>query len=242
MITTYTRADGREATYTRESVWDDREIVLRDLWAEGHSIAEIGRRMGMTKNSIVGKAHRLDLPGRPSPIVTTGERSHYPRPVRVRGPTLPPLASALEARPVPPPPAARPNTARETQRRATLASAVARSPVVVTTLPCMVQQPLEGDEGPDFVSDVSPIPVLVRGAFARAAYRAISSPMPIDFRAPHPRPASAPRHGRVIDCQWLEGDGPFVGCMERSEPGISWCKEHANRCLVRVRDRREDAA
>jgi GcrA cell cycle regulator len=41
---------------------------LRALWAEGHSTAEIGRRMGVTKNAIVGKAHRLNLPARPSPI------------------------------------------------------------------------------------------------------------------------------------------------------------------------------
>jgi GcrA cell cycle regulator len=41
---------------------------LRALWAEGHSTAEIGRRMGITKNAVVGKAHRLNLSARPSPI------------------------------------------------------------------------------------------------------------------------------------------------------------------------------
>ena len=41
---------------------------LKALWAEGHSTAEIGRRMGVSKNAIVGKAHRLNLPARPSPI------------------------------------------------------------------------------------------------------------------------------------------------------------------------------
>jgi GcrA cell cycle regulator len=41
---------------------------LRALWAEGHSTAEIGRRMGISKNAVVGKAHRLSLPARPSPI------------------------------------------------------------------------------------------------------------------------------------------------------------------------------
>ncbi|MCQ4161483.1 GcrA family cell cycle regulator, partial [Roseomonas sp. GC11] len=42
--------------------------ALRALWAEGHSTAEIGRRMGISKNAVVGKAHRLNLPARPSPI------------------------------------------------------------------------------------------------------------------------------------------------------------------------------
>ena len=44
----------------------DRE--LRRCWAEGLSTASIGERMGMTKNSIVGRARRLDLRQRPSPI------------------------------------------------------------------------------------------------------------------------------------------------------------------------------
>ena len=41
---------------------------LTTLWAEGHSAAEIARRMLRTKNSIVGRAHRMKLPARPSPI------------------------------------------------------------------------------------------------------------------------------------------------------------------------------
>lgn len=75
---------------------DDIIFRLRTLWSEGHSTAEIGRRLGISKNAVVGKAHRLDLPARPSPIRRgTGE----PRPRRTTprrpasGPTLPPLAS-----------------------------------------------------------------------------------------------------------------------------------------------------
>lgn len=77
-------------------VWDDDTIRhLRELWAQGLSTAEIGRRLGVSKNAIVGKAHRLDLDGRPSPIrresgKPTTERAPY---VRAAGPTLPPLAS-----------------------------------------------------------------------------------------------------------------------------------------------------
>jgi GcrA cell cycle regulator len=76
---------------------DDTIIRLRELWAEGHSTAEIGRRLGVSKNAVVGKAHRLDLPARPSPIRREGERP-LPRIVnaarRFAGPTLPPLSSA----------------------------------------------------------------------------------------------------------------------------------------------------
>jgi hypothetical protein len=49
--------------------WAEETIVrLRTLWDEGLSTAEIGRRLGVSKNAVVGKAHRLDLPARPSPI------------------------------------------------------------------------------------------------------------------------------------------------------------------------------
>jgi len=74
--------------------WTNEAIDrLRAFWAEGHSTAEIGRRMGISKNAVVGKAHRLELPARPSPIRRDPEA---PRPVATgRRPTLPPLRAAL---------------------------------------------------------------------------------------------------------------------------------------------------
>ncbi len=72
--------------------WNEQTIGrLRALWAEGHSTAEIGRRLGVSKNAIVGKVHRLQLDGRPSPIRAPG--SGRPRPVRPVCPKLPPLPS-----------------------------------------------------------------------------------------------------------------------------------------------------
>ncbi len=77
--------------------WNEDTIErLRALWAEGHSTAEIGRRMGVSKNAVVGKAHRLNLASRPSPIRRDGERSPRKRlPRRVSGPTLPALSATL---------------------------------------------------------------------------------------------------------------------------------------------------
>jgi GcrA cell cycle regulator len=51
--------------------------------------------MSVSKNAVVGKAHRLNLPARPSPIrrdATGASRPAAPR--RVTGPTLPPLVAA----------------------------------------------------------------------------------------------------------------------------------------------------
>jgi GcrA cell cycle regulator len=74
--------------------WTEEVIGrLRALWSDGHSTAEIGRRLGVSKNAVVGKAHRLDLPARPSPIRRDGAGPARPRaPRRISGPTLPPLA------------------------------------------------------------------------------------------------------------------------------------------------------
>jgi GcrA cell cycle regulator len=41
---------------------------LRNLWSLGHATSAIGRELGVSKNAVVGKAHRLKLPPRPSPI------------------------------------------------------------------------------------------------------------------------------------------------------------------------------
>src|SRR4249919_1411034 len=78
--------------------WAEETIVrLRTLWDEGLSTAEIGRRLGVSKNAIVGKAHRLELDARPSPIRRDVPKPPVDRAVqfpRTAGPTLPPLASA----------------------------------------------------------------------------------------------------------------------------------------------------
>lgn len=78
-------------------VWDEETIRnLKDLWSQGLSTAAIGRRLGVSKNAIVGKAHRLELDARPSPIRRDGVKTVVDRPPaypRMAGPTLPPLAS-----------------------------------------------------------------------------------------------------------------------------------------------------
>jgi len=80
--------------------WTDDMIVrLRALWDEGHKTVEIGRALGVSKDAICGKVHRLNLPPR------VGQRNGQvaaPRPRIIRPhravSTLPALASAAEAR------------------------------------------------------------------------------------------------------------------------------------------------
>jgi hypothetical protein len=49
--------------------WADpaRTDRLRQLWAEGYSAGRIGDLMGLNKNQVIGKVHRLKLPQRELP-------------------------------------------------------------------------------------------------------------------------------------------------------------------------------
>ena len=45
--------------------WTPERIqALMAMWAEGLPASEIGRRLDVTKNAVVGKVHRLGLPKR----------------------------------------------------------------------------------------------------------------------------------------------------------------------------------
>ncbi len=49
---------------------DERVALLKQLWGEGKTAAEIAKELGegVTRNAVIGKAHRLKLSHRASPI------------------------------------------------------------------------------------------------------------------------------------------------------------------------------
>ena len=47
---------------------DERVELLKKLWAEGHSAAQVAKELGgVSRNAVIGKVHRLGLPQRASP-------------------------------------------------------------------------------------------------------------------------------------------------------------------------------
>ncbi len=198
-------------------VWCEETILrLREMWEQGHSTAEIGRRLGVSKNAIVGKAHRLDLSARPSPIrrepmERTNERlASCHRPV---GPTLPPLPSAID------PPPTRALTGSSSQgpfagQSAGQSHGMAHIQALraAPAVPVMVPKP--------------PVP-------------AVAPPL----RAVAPPPAQPRRSAPA--CCWPIGEPgkkDFRFCDDVSVPGKPYCEEHARVAYVRIRDRKEDAA
>lgn len=75
---------------------DDRVSLLKRLWGEGRTAAEIAKELGgVTRNAVIGKAHRLKLSGRVSPIQQNNKKpierkvSERVSVVQTKSPSLP---------------------------------------------------------------------------------------------------------------------------------------------------------
>ena len=64
----------------------DRIKILIALWEEGLPTSEIGRRLGVTKNAVVGKVHRLGLKKRQSPIRQSTSATAQPKKIKAAAP------------------------------------------------------------------------------------------------------------------------------------------------------------
>ena len=54
---------------SNKNTWDKLKLKkLEDLWEQGHPISKIGEMLGVSRNSVAGKAHRMGLAKRTSPI------------------------------------------------------------------------------------------------------------------------------------------------------------------------------
>lgn len=212
--------------------WTDAVILsLRALWDEGLSTAEIGRRLGVTKNAVVGKAHRLDLPARPSPI-RRGVAPAAPR--RATGPTLPSMEQPDAA------PPSRGQDERPGSQPATRAQPCSDN-IPPSPQPASARAP-----GAAAARSVMPVAARFPVGSGDASTAPASAPRLVPVRAAAAvRPATPPRRQRVVPCCWPIGEPgtrSFRFCDAESMAGKPYCDTHAQLAYVKVRDRREDAA
>lgn len=200
--------------------WTDEIIAqLKELWGEGLSTAEIGRRLSITKNAVVGKAHRLGLPPRPSPIRRDGK----------------PKTTATEKaeKPATPTAEAAPQQSAPGTHEASPAPVTATQPAAQPAAPVARTSPAAATPAREEVVE--------RKEKAPAAPKAAAKPKPTFRSVSDPEPQK--RRGPA--CCWPIGDPGTPGfrfCGATPLPGKPYCEEHAQIAYVRLRDRRDTMA
>jgi GcrA cell cycle regulator len=88
--------------------WNDERIAkLKQGWENGMTATQIAEMLGegVTRNAVIGKAHRLGLQSRPSPVKNAPEAAPAPRAAPAHRAAAP-AAAPLPAAATPPAPAA----------------------------------------------------------------------------------------------------------------------------------------
>jgi GcrA cell cycle regulator len=87
--------------------WTEERIdKLKELWSKGMTASQIAEELGgVSRNAVIGKAHRLDLQSRPSPVKGgDSDGAAKPEPKKA-APRAAPAPKAAAPAPVAPPPA-----------------------------------------------------------------------------------------------------------------------------------------
>lgn len=207
--------------------WTDERIEkLTKMWEGGSTASQIAEELGgVSRNAVIGKAHRLGLKARPSPV-KPNEKAEAPA-AKVARPTPPPAPATpvAEARPAAPRPAPAPVASPAPTRAEPVASA-ASAPSGDAPAPVAPPQPRIVSVGP--------------GGFLRQGPGDQQAPIP---PAPPRRLVPARPSSEIADktslldlndriCRWPmghPGEPDFHFCGVKVNPGFPYCVEHCGR-------------
>ncbi len=199
---------------------EERTATLQRMWESGATATEIAKELGdVSRNAVIGKAHRLGLKSRPSPVKSADKKKAAPK---AKPAPKKKAAPAPSPTPTPAPVAAKP------------AARPAPAPAQGPAAPAAPSQPQQPASSTPRIVSVGP------GGFLRQGPGDQQQPIP---PAPPRRLVPAKPDPSIADktslldlsdkvCRWPmghPGEPDFHFCGEAVTPGFPYCVEHCGR-------------
>jgi GcrA cell cycle regulator len=202
--------------------WTDERIDrLKTMWEKGMTASQIAEDLGgVSRNAVIGKAHRLGLQSRPSPVKAN-------EPAATPTPKAPPAPRTVSAAPPPPPPPSPPPAAR-------------------SFMPVYTPQAPSGPTGAQLRS-VGPGGFLRQGPGDQAPPSTPAPPRRLVPAKPSPEMAGKTTLLDLNDkiCKWPlghPGEPDFHFCGNVVNPGFPYCVQHCGQAYQAQMPRRDRRA